>query len=117
MDALRTEGLDHDAELLLFAAHQDLLGSCSTLLPFEQVKNFLLSNNVVSVYVLNSSEEAERDNSFESGFNIVVGGNTLGRGVTFSKLQTVYYVRSAKTPQADTYWQHSRMFGYDRFPS
>jgi hypothetical protein len=29
-------------------------------------------------------------------------------------LQIVYYCRSAKTPQADTYWQHARIFGYDR---
>ena len=44
----------------------------------------------------------------------MVGGNTLGRGVTFPFLQTVYYSRTAKIPQADTFWQHCRMFGYDR---
>lgn len=48
------------------------------------------------------------------GFNITVGGNSLGRGITFPHLQVVYYCRSAKTPQADTFWQHSRIFGYDR---
>lgn len=40
----------------------------------------------------------------------------MGRGVTFPRLQTLYYTRTAKKPQADTMWQHSRMFGYDRDP-
>ena len=48
--------------------------------------------------------------------DVIVGGNTLGRGVTFPGLQTIYYTRSSKKPQADTMWQHSRMFGYDRDP-
>lgn len=116
LETLRKENLPVEAEMLLYAAHQDLEGSCPNILPFEGVLNFLRSREKINVFLLNSSEEAERDNSFEEGFNIVIGGNTLGRGVTFSKLQTVYYVRSSKTPQADTYWQHSRMFGYDRHP-
>lgn len=40
----------------------------------------------------------------------------MGRGVTFPSLHTIYYTRTAKKPQADTMWQHSRMFGYDRDP-
>lgn len=50
---------------------------------------------------------------YETGCNFVIGGNTLGRGVTFPGLQTIYYTRTSKNPQADTMWQHSRMFGYD----
>ena len=38
----------------------------------------------------------------------------IGRGLTIPKLQTVYYSRTAKKPNADTFWQHSRIFGYDR---
>lgn len=72
----------------------------------------LLFNTEFHISTLNSKSDAEQD--FETGFNIVVGGNTLGRGVTFPYLQTVYYSRSAKVPQADTFWQHCRMFGYDR---
>lgn len=72
----------------------------------------LLFNTEIKITTLNSKSDAEQ--SFETGFNIVVGGNTLGRGVTFPYLQTVYYSRTAKTPQADTFWQHCRMFGYDR---
>jgi hypothetical protein len=38
----------------------------------------------------------------------------LVRGLTIPKLQTVYYSRTSKAPNADTFWQHSRIFGYDR---
>jgi hypothetical protein len=48
------------------------------------------------------------------GNNIVIGGNSLSRGVTIPYLQTTYYSRTAQVPQADTFWQHCRMFGYDR---
>ena len=72
----------------------------------------ILFDTEIKITTLNSNSDAEQ--SFEKGFNIVVGGNTLGRGVTFPYLQTVYYSRTAKTPQADTFWQHCRMFGYDR---
>jgi hypothetical protein len=116
LDTLRLPNLSLDSEKLLFAAHQDLSGSWPSLLSIDEVLDFARSETIIQVFLLNSSEEAERDNTFEEGFNVIVGGNTLGRGVTFSKLQTVYYVRSAQTPQADTYWQHSRMFGYDRHP-
>lgn len=116
LQELRGGELSRENELTLFAAHQDLLSSYPDLISFDEVKSFLISGSKVNSYLLNSSEEAERGNTFEQGFNIIVGGNTLGRGVTFSRLQTVYYVRASKTPQADTFWQHSRMFGYDRVP-
>lgn len=68
----------------------------------------------IDVVEMNSTANSNREKDYSEGFNVVVGGNTLGRGVTFPALQTVYYTRQAKVPQADTYWQHSRMFGYDR---
>lgn len=64
-------------------------------------------------YVVMNSENDYNDN-YENGFNIIIGGNSLGRGVTFPSLNVVYYCRASKKPQADTYWQHCRMFGYDR---
>ncbi len=73
---------------------------------------FILAISII--YVMNSKSSPDID--FSQGVNIVVGGNSLGRGVTFPVLQTVYYCRKAKTPQADTFWQHCRMFGYDRDP-
>ena len=72
----------------------------------------LLENKQISTLVVNSQTEADFD--LEKGFNIIIGGNVIGRGLTIPKLQTVYYSRTAKKPNADTFWQHSRIFGYDR---
>ncbi|ENX0504392.1 DEAD/DEAH box helicase [Neisseria gonorrhoeae] len=72
----------------------------------------LLENKQISTLVVNS--ETETDFDLEKGFNIIIGGNVIGRGLTIPKLQTVYYSRTAKKPNADTFWQHSRIFGYDR---
>lgn len=86
--------------------------------PFEQVYSTaksLLEANAVKVLVMNGKNDIASE-EYSSGSNIVIGGNTLGRGVTFPSLHTIYYTRTSKKPQADTMWQHSRMFGYDRDP-
>lgn len=75
----------------------------------------LFDDDKVNVLVMNADTSVGEE-EYTDGCNIVVGGNVLGRGVTFPKLQTLYYTRTAKKPQADTMWQHSRMFGYDRDP-
>lgn len=81
---------------------------------FSFVK-YLLQEKQIKILVMNGSNEIAMDD-YSSGCNIVVGGNTLGRGVTFPALHSIYYTRTSKKPQADTMWQHSRMFGYDRDP-
>ena len=102
---------------------KDLQQTKPDLEDFDDIKETvieILDNTEISVIPLNSKSFVCRDPNnpdaldLSKGFNIVVGGNTLGRGITFPNLQTVYYCRSSKTPQADTYWQHSRVFGYDR---
>lgn len=85
---------------------------------FEQVYSIaknLIENDAVKVLVMNGKNDVASE-EYSSGANIVIGGNTLGRGVTFPSLHTIYYTRTSKKPQADTMWQHSRMFGYDRDP-
>ena len=77
-------------------------------------RNFLVSESV-SILIMNGKNDIE-NSEYETGCNFIIGGNTLGRGVTFPGLQTIYYTRTSKNPQADTMWQHSRMFGYDRDP-
>lgn len=102
---------------------RDLQGTRPDLEPYEDIKEKvieILDNEELMVIPLNSKSFVCRDSNdpnaldLERGFNIVVGGNTLGRGITFPHLQVVYYCRSSKKPQADTFWQHSRIFGYDR---
>ncbi len=93
----------------------DLKKSKSDLIDFDRIHSFLkkvLQEEQVRIFVMNSRGSNVIDCS--KGMNIIVGGNSLGRGVTFPVLQTVYYCRTAKLPQADTFWQHCRMFGYDR---
>ncbi len=88
------------------------------LLPFETIEqgvHDLLMKDEVKIYVMNGKHEVKAED-YATGSNIIIGGNTLGRGVTFSSLHTIFYTRTAKHPQADTMWQHSRMFGYDRDP-
>jgi len=94
-------------------AWEELLKTKEDIKPFDEIMNFLRSDMPsVNITVLNS--KTPEGSVYDKGLNIVIGGNTLGRGVTFPGLQIVYYCRSAKTPQADTSWQHARIFGYDR---
>lgn len=104
-------------------AWADLQKTAPNIESFDDIKDtvsVLLDDMQINVYVLNSKSITGRDPNnpdaldLSKGYNIVVGGNTLGRGITFPHLQIVYYCRASKTPQADTFWQHSRIFGYDR---
>lgn len=67
-----------------------------------------------NVVVMNSSPGNLSRGLPVSGANIFIGGNVLGRGIVIPKLQTIYYCRSTQRLTIDTYWQHSRAFGYDR---
>lgn len=104
-------------------AWEDLQCTKPDLPHYEDIKEHvvqILDDTLVCVIPLNSKSTVCRDVDnpdsldLSKGYNIIVGGNTLGRGLTFPNLQTVYYCRTSKTPQADTFWQHSRIFGYDR---
>jgi hypothetical protein len=58
--------------------------------------------------------ETDEDVAVRSPYNLFVGGNKLGRGVTIKNLLVSYYGRNPKRPQADTVLQHARMYGYRR---
>lgn len=84
---------------------------------FDEIYKYIIEqiqNDKISIQLLNSVVSYDENTQYEHGINVIVGGNSLGRGVTFPQLQTIYYCRVAKSPQADTMWQHARMFGYDR---
>lgn len=89
------------------------------LFPLDQILAYIIeqmNEDKINILILNSVVSYEENTQYETGINILIGGNSLGRGVTFPQLQTIYYCRVAKSPQADTMWQHARMFGYDRDP-
>ncbi len=58
--------------------------------------------------------DTDEDVAVRSPYNLFVGGNKLGRGVTIKNLLVSYYGRNPRTPQADTVLQHARMYGYRR---
>ena len=58
--------------------------------------------------------ETDEDVALRSPYNLFVGGNKLGRGVTIKNLLVSYYGRNPKAPQSDTVLQHARMYGYRR---
>ena len=58
--------------------------------------------------------ETDEDVAVRTPFNLFVGGNKLGRGVTIKNLLVSYYGRNPRKPQADTVLQHARMYGYRR---
>lgn len=110
---------DEDTIATIKAVYDKLLLTKPNLAPFDKVLSFIwdqMQNDQINILILNSIVSYEENTQYETGNNIVIGGNSLGRGVTFPQLQTIYYCRVAKNPQADTMWQHARMFGYDRDP-
>ena len=119
VNSLDDSGFEKD----LYESWLDLQRTKPDIESFEDLKEqvfSILENMQISVIPLNSKSFVCRDSNnpdaldLSKGYNIVIGGNTLGRGITFPHLQTVYYCRTSKKPQADTFWQHSRIFGYDR---
>lgn len=112
------EHIDTEFESLLKAEYDNLFPAKTNKIEYtvflEKVKDLLLSKQI-KILIMNGKNDID-SSQYETGCNFVIGGNTLGRGVTFPSLQTIYYTRTSKKPQADTMWQHSRMFGYDRDP-
>jgi len=92
-------------------AYDDLVKTASTLPDFDgivqQVKFYINGANIRLVNASSSDEIA-----LDGVFNLFVGGNKLGRGVTIKNLLVSYYGRNPRTPNADTVLQHARMYGY-----
>lgn len=87
------------------------------LSPFKATyaKTQELLKNEIKILVFNSKNQIS-GNEHLCGCNIIIGGNSLGRGITFPALNTFYYSRNTRISYADTLWQHNRIFGYDRDP-
>ena len=108
---------ENDTEIIknLKDEWQDLFKTKPEIRKFDEIFisiREILFKQEVKFIPLNSVSDSSVDLS--QGNNIVIGGNSLSRGVTIPYLQTTYYSRTAQVPQADTFWQHCRMFGYDR---
>jgi Z1 domain/Type III restriction enzyme, res subunit len=99
----------------LRVAYRDLESTHSSLgqTSFEKlVEAIEFFSAGIAVKLVNG--ETDEDVAVQSPYNLFVGGNKLGRGVTIKNLLVSYYGRNPKSPQADTVLQHARMFGYRR---
>jgi hypothetical protein len=82
-------------------------------LNFDQLLNKIeFLSPGITVKLVNG--ETDEDVALHAPYNLFVGGNKLGRGVTIKNLLVSYYGRHPRTPQADTVLQHARMYGYRR---
>lgn len=91
--------------------YSDLQKTQVGLPAFEEIIlkiKFYIGGANVKLINATSSDEIE----LTSTYNIFVGGNKLGRGVTIENLLVSYYGRNPKKPNADTVLQHARMYGY-----
>lgn len=97
-------------------AHNQLMETKANLPELDAcyLERIKITAEAIQIVLVNSVSQNAAE--LADGAGIYIGGNSLGRGVTFPKLNTVYYSRSVRVPQADTMWQHSRVFGYDRDP-
>jgi hypothetical protein len=95
----------------LHGAYDDLATTETDLAPFEEiVKQVEFYIKGANIKLVNASSNDEI--TLDSVFNLFVGGNKLGRGVTIKNLLVSYYGRNPKIPNADTVLQHARMYGY-----
>lgn len=78
----------------------------------ELVEGIKFFSPGIAVKLVNG--ETDEDVDVKSPYNLFVGGNKLGRGVTIKNLLVSYYGRHPRRPQADTVLQHARMYGYRR---
>ena len=95
----------------LRAAYDDLIQTDTDLPQFTDIVAkipFYLGG--ASIKLINSISKHEV--STEKVFNLLVGGNKLGRGVTIENLLVSYYGRNPRRPNSDTVLQHARMYGY-----
>ena len=113
LTAILNNANNPEVSRLLVEEWSNLQSSFPEMLPLSDLTKAIRETEH-HVHVLNSDPQNSVVVEFREGSNIVVGGNSLGRGLTFPMLLTIYYCRESRIPQMDTIWQHCRMFGYDR---
>lgn len=92
-------------------AYRDLSASQRGLPDFPQiVQKLTFYIHGINIKLINAASNEEI--KLDSIYNVFVGGNKLGRGVTIKNLLVSYYGRNPKKPNADTVLQHARMYGY-----
>lgn len=76
---------------------------------FEQRRNYSILE--INTTIDRNLDVLEAATNPQTPFTIAIGGNIISRGVTFNNLLSMYFTRTAKKIQQDTYIQRARMFG------
>ncbi|MBV2241108.1 Z1 domain-containing protein [Bacillus inaquosorum] len=113
--ALHEENREEERDIVytyLNEAYRDLSQTNSRVPSFESVISEI-ADNITSTQsqLIISGSHFKRPN-YSAPFNILIGGNKLGRGVTIKRLLVTYYGRTSQAPKVDTILQHARMYGY-----
>lgn len=96
----------------LINAYKDISTTLSSKVEWSDV--FLdVCNKISSTHVqIVVSGRGKQNPSYTAPYNILIGGDRLGRGLTIKNLIVTYYVRKSGAPKVDTMLQHSRAYGY-----
>jgi hypothetical protein len=81
-------------------------------LDFEDTKRVILEQLPGKRLLVINARVKRQGIAYGGGFNFLIGGNTLGRGIAIKDLLVTYYVRDSRISQIDTMHQHARMYGY-----
>ncbi len=102
------KGIDEGLKL----AFNDITTTFGEKIDWNTVRS-IISNNIYSTNVqIIISGPNKHDPSYTVPFNILIGGDRLGRGLTIKNLIVTYYGRLSGAPKVDTMMQHSRMYGH-----
>ena len=112
---VRNDGDDAYSQLRkdLVEAYEDYVNDGVQLPPFEVLEDKIVNGILKShTHLCNSDMNTSADAEYYD-FNIFVGGNMLGRGITLPKLTITYITRRAKgIANVDNTEQRARWFGY-----
>ncbi len=97
---------------LLNKAYDELKKTADDLPPLNELIEDLKDELRRAIPKIINANNPDKEPNYNSGLNILIGGNRLGRGVTIEGLMVTYYGRDAKRKMMDTVHQHARMYGY-----
>lgn len=110
-----------DIELKIEKAYKTISKTIVDMPTIEKVKNAFyksIDDGTIKAIVVNSDNDVKTylnddgEIDLTTPFTIIIGGQTLDRGITISNMVGFYYGRNPKTTQQDTVMQHMRIFGY-----
>jgi hypothetical protein len=97
----------------LTAAHASLSATLGARTPpFDEIRQIILQHLPGKQLLVINARVKRQGIAYGRGFNFLIGGNTLGRGIAIRDLLVTYYVRDSRISQIDTMHQHARMYGY-----